>query len=842
MPHYARVVARGTLRIYLGFAPGAGTTYALLDEAHRRAGRGSEVVVAALDGKGRRSTEELVTGLELVGDRSDGPDGTFRLTLDPGAVLARRPRVVVVDDLAACDGEHARWHAVERLRDAGIDVVTTLDVSAVESLADVVAAITGLERVARVPDSVLRSAEQIQLIDQTPEALRRRLAHGNIFPAERVDAAVDATFRPETLAELRELTMRWLADRVQARTSTEPGDARRHELHEGIVVALSGAPSSPEVLRRAARLADRQGARLIGVHVRSVAAGPDVSPAVMDQRQLLEAMGGEYLEVASDDVADALIRVAVAERATQLVVGASHRGRWQEFRHGAVVAEIVRRSPVDVHVVGGLPPARPDRSARTRRRPPLVRGGRRLAGWVLAIGLPALVAEVLVAADRHLDLAAQLIVMPLAVTAAAAVGGAMAGAAAALWAFVLANWCFIPPVHELSISNPEDALSLGAFLVVAIVIGSYVSVAARRSAEAVRARADASALASLAGTAAATDNPLPAVVDRLRVAYGGVGATLFDRVGGLWVVMASAGFEAPSAPDGVALSLPVTDTTRLAIDGPDLRGVDPEVTAAFLDQLALTVDRQRLRAAEEESRSAAAANELRAALLAAVSHDLRTPLATVKAASSTLAQLGESLSPAERSELLATVDNGVDRLTALVVNLLGMGRIQAGVVELDLRELVVDEVVHQAVLDVGPTEVDIRVDVPEVLPSVTADRPLLVHVLVNLIDNACTWSPAAEAVRVDALVVNGALHVRVVDRGPGIPVEDRDRVLEPFQRSSVPLGEGRSAGTGLGLAVAAGFCALMDLELRLEDTPGGGTTATVVMPVSRDRVGTDVER
>jgi len=726
---------------------------------------------------------------------------------------------------------------VERLRDAGIHVVTTLDVSQVESLADVVEQITGRTAGGLVPDAVVGSAEQIQLVDQTPEALRRRLAHGNIFPSEQVDAAVDASFRPDALSELRELTMRWLADRVHQQHSPDLG--RPSEASEGILVALSGAPTSPAVLRRAARIADRQGAPLVGVHVRAPGDPAEPPSTLVEQRQLLEALGGRYLEVAADDVATALAQVARTERLTQLVVGASGRSRWQQLRNGSMVDDVIRYSPVDVHVVGtsarrsepDAPPAR--RSGGRQTAQP-----RAITGWLMALALPVVTAAALVAVDRHLDLPAQLLIMLLAVTAVSAVGGAGAGAFAAVSAFLLANWCFIPPVHQLSISNTEDALSLTAFLVVAVVIGSYVSVSARRSAEAARARADASALASLAGTAATLDNPLPALVDRLRVAYGGNGATLFTQVGDASLVLASAGLEAPSEPSGAQLLLPVGADARLAVAGSDLRGVDPEVTSAFLDQLAVAVDRQRLRAAEEEARTVAAANELRTALLAAVSHDLRTPLATVKAASSTLAELDGALDPDVRQELLSTIDEGTDRLTALVVNLLGMSRIQAGAVDLALGPVLVDEVVHRALLTNGRAGAGVSVDLSDDLPPAIADRALLEQVVGNLTDNAVKWSPGGQTVRVDGTVAGDRLRLRVVDHGPGIPAAERDRVLQPFQRIHDHAGRDQVAGTGLGLAVASGFCRLMDVELLLEDTPGGGTTATLVLPIAPHEVGT----
>lgn len=578
---------------------------------------------------------------------------------------------------------------------------------------------------------------------------------------------------------------------------------------------------------------------------------------VGEQRRELEALGGRYLEVSGADVADALIRVAVSEGLSQIVVGASRRNRFQELRGGSLVRDLTARSPVDVLVVGGL--AGTSRPSRRRERPsrrmsPIERR-RRMLGWVLAVALPGAAAAALVAADRHVDLAAQLVIMLLTVLGAAAVGGLGPGALAALWANVLANWCFIPPVDGLSISRAEDALALSAFLVVALVIGGAVSSSARRTAEARRARADAASLASLAGIAAGATDAVPALVEQLRVATGARTAELVAP-GGSPTAAASV------QPGEDHLVLPVSDRSDVLLVGAGMHGLDPDVTSAFLHQLSLAVEQRRLRAAEEEAVRVAQVNELRATLLAAVSHDLRTPLATVKAASSALVQLDGALDPAERTELAASVDAGVDRLTALVTNLLDMSRIRAGAVDLELRAVQVDEVVHRAALGVAHRGVRIDVSLGDDLPPASADGALLEHVVVNLLDNACKWSPGGASVQVDAhLLPLGAdvgsdtsppdtLVLRIVDHGPGIPPEDRARVRLAFERAASDPADGGPAdtseveGTGLGLSVATGFCSLMGITLVLDETepaggaPGGGTTASLFIPLAGDPVRT----
>ncbi len=620
----------------------------------------------------------------------------------------------------------------------------------------------------------------------------------------------------------------------------------------GVLVALSGAPSSPALLRRAAALADRQHLALVGVFVRTTD-GPVTAPSefapLAQQRNDLEALGGRYLEVSGDDIVDALLRVAASEGLSQIVVGASRRSRWQELRNGSIVRELVRRAPVEVVVVGGIDGApRPARPQVSQRSLPPIERRRRLLGWVLAVALPAGAAAALVAADQHVDLAADLVIMLLAVLGAAAVGGIGPGAVAALWANLLANWWFIPPVSGLSISRAEDALALTAFLVVALVIGSAVSTSARRTSDARRARADAAALAALAGTAAASSDPVTALLEQLRVATGARAARL-----------RSTGESSPEdelASDQRQLTFPVDADLEVRLTGTHLRGLDPDITAAFLHQLALAIEQRRLRAAEEDAHRVAHVNELRATLLAAVSHDLRTPLATVKAASSTLVQLDGALEPADRIELARSVEAGVDRLTAVVTNLLEMSRIRAGAVELDLRPVQIDEIVHRSVLAVAHRGVRIEVGLSDDLPPVHADAALLEHVVTNLLDNACKWSPDGAWVDVDSLLLPSpqtgsntsppdTLVLRVIDRGPGIAVEDRARVRLAFERAhtasmdgDVPYDTAGIEGTGLGLSVATGFCSLMGITLVFDDTAptrtqtGAGTTASLYIPLT----------
>ncbi|MFZ4519400.1 MAG: DUF4118 domain-containing protein, partial [Microthrixaceae bacterium] len=557
---------RGTLRIYLGAAPGVGKTFAMLDEGRRRAGRGTPVVAAAVDPHGRRATTELLEGLDVMTPTAGG--------VDVAAVLAREPKVALVDDLARPLGDDAagrqRWQDVEELLRAGVDVVATLDVTELDSLQDVVERITGRRPVHTVPDGWVRTNAQVELVDMTPEALRRRLAHGNIYPAEEIDAARAEYFRPDRLAALRELALLWVADRVedQLRVDGPAGSGPAWETRERVVVAVTGAPGSDAAVRRAARLAGRVGGQLLGVRVvgaRDVTAAP---PADLEhQRRVLEELGGGYREVVGDDVATTLVAVARAERATQLVVGASRRSRWQELTGGSVLNQLLRQArDLDVHVIAadGVAPAAPP----GRRTAPALSVQRRTWAWVVLLGgLPLLVLALLPFRD-DVGVTAVLLAALSLVVAVSATGGLLAGLLAAAAAAVAVNWWFVPPYGTLDPGDPEDAVGLVVFLLVAATVSTLVDRVARRSAEAVRARADADTLTRAATTLATEEEPVTPLLQQARAALGLDALAVLRSTPDGWEVLASAGDDPPTTPTaGDRHGLTEDDSTVLVTAG-----------------------------------------------------------------------------------------------------------------------------------------------------------------------------------------------------------------------------------------------------------------------------------
>jgi two-component system sensor histidine kinase KdpD len=832
-------MARGRLRIYLGAAPGVGKTYAMLNEGWRRHTRGTDVVVGLHETHGRANTEAQVRDLEVVARRTIEYRGTTFEEMDVDAILARKPEVALVDEIAHTNvpgsRHEKRWQDVDELLDAGIDVVSTLNIQHLESINDVVERITGVKQHETIPDAVVRQAEQVELVDMTPEALRRRLAHGNIYPAERVDASLANYFRPGNLAALREIALLWVADRVEENLQEyleAHGIESTWETRERVVVALTGAPGGDVLIRRAARMARRAKGDLVGAHVRPTdGLATRSSDLLATHRALLEDLGGSYHEVGADEVGNALVQFARAERATQLVLGASRRNRWAELLHGSVISRVLRSADlIDVHVIA-TEPSDEDHAAESRihvGRSGISRRRQGIACLLAAVALP-LLTVVLTSVRSDVSLPSDLLFYLLVVVGVAAVGGLVAAVVSAVGGSLLANWYFTKPFHTLSVERDDNLIALIVFVVVAVVVGELVSRVARRRAQAARAQADAETLAALSGTLLSEHDPVPALMAGLRDAFGCGSVSVLRRAGDGWRVEASAGEPVPRVPDDAQVSVPLDADTTLAVCGQGIGDEDLQMLRAFVGQLALAVERRRLRAEAAAAEGLAEANELRTALLAAVSHDLRTPLASIKASVTSLLQPDVTLDTDSRSELLDTIDEETDRLTKLVTNLLDMSRLQTGAFELVWRDVGLEEVVAAALQSLGDTTTRVVVDVPETLPRVRADAALLERAIANVVANALQASPPDRRVRIFAGATRERAELTIVDSGPGIPRSKREEVFQPFQR----LGDNpQGTGVGLGQAVAPGFVEAMHGELTLDDTPGGGTTVAISLPVS----------
>ncbi len=837
---------RGALRIYLGAAPGVGKTYAMLGEGHRRKQRGADVVVGLVETHGREQTKAQLGDLEIMPRISVEYRGTTLHEMDIAAVLARHPDIVLVDEYAHTNApgsrNEKRWQDVEALLDAGIEVISTLNVQHLESLNDVIAEITGTVQRETVPDAIVRRADQIELVDMSPEALRRRMAHGNVYPAERIDAAMSNYFRPGNLGALRELALLWVADRVEeslANYLTEHGITATWETRERIVVGITGRRGGDMLIRRAARMAGRVGGDFVGVHVSSNdglsddGLTTDDAELLSGQRRLVEQLGGRVHDVVAPSPAEGLVSFAHAEKATQLVLGESRRSRWHELLHGSFAGRVMRSADgLDVHIIADQVSA--DSTPRHRPRPDGTLRNRRRLAWVLtAIGLPVLVA-VTVPFRGSVAVTTELLLLLTVVLVIAAIGGRVVAAVAAVFGSLLVNWFYVEPYYTLTIAEPEHIVSLVVFVGAAITVGSLVDTAARRAHESQRARIEAAALARSAATLAADPEALPSLIEQIRITFA------LDRVRLVPVTGLHDGYDTsneplvaqPDSTVSVGDALGPEVGHRLELYGRPLTGDDQRVLRALADQLAVGIERSQLGYEAAEAEALAQIDVVRTALLRAVSHDLRTPLASIKAMVSGLLDPDVQWRPEHVRDALVIVDEEADRLNRLVGNLLDASRLQIGALAVNYQAVDMAESITATLAGIGSSADRVDVNIPEGLPLAYGDAALLERSLHNVVTNALRHAGDVP-VRLTVGVVGDEIHVCTIDRGPGIPKELRDKVMAPFQQ----LGDDRSAdGVGLGMSIAQGFVQAMHGRLELDDTPGGGLTVIIALPMAETGV------
>ena len=579
-------------------------------------------------------------------------------------------------------------------------------------------------------------------------------------------------------------------------------------------------------------MAGRLGGELVGVHV-AVNDGLErhTGPALEEQRQLVRELGGEVFEVVGDDPVAALVEFARDANATQLVLGVSRRSRWHELLHGSFVARLARQATsFDVHVIAGDSVANRAGPHVRRRGSDTLQRARVLLAIVIGLVTLPLLTVVLSRARDHIELSTILLVYLVVVLVIAGIGGRVVAVVAAVAASLIVNWYFVDPIHTFTITEGENVIALVVFVVVAATVGWLVDIVSRRAREANRSRLQAEALARSAANLAGEADPLPAMLSQLRATFELDGVRL--RADG---DEDEDDLQAGTVDGAVCLRLPLTGpsdepTGELEVFGRSLSDDEQRVLRVVADQLSVALNTRRLTDRAADASALAQVDAVRTAMLRSVSHDLRSPLASIKAMVSGLREPDVEWSPQQVSDALATVEAETDRLNRLVGNLLDASRLQTGELAVDVRPTPLIEAVEAAVGSVGCTMSEIDVQLPADIPLVDADPVLLERALANVLANAWRFNPhTASPVRVDAAALGNEVHLRIVDHGPGIAHERRRQVLEPFQR----LGDERSGdGVGLGLTIAQGFVAAMGGRLAFDDTPGGGLTVTIVLSPS----------
>lgn len=821
---------RGRLRVLLGAAPGVGKTFSMLEEGLRLQDEGRDVVVAVVESHGRAATAAKAAGLETMPRRTVSYRGVELTEMDLDAVLARRPELALVDELAHTNVpgsvHEKRWQDVQVLLDAGIDVISTVNIQHIESLNDVVEQITGVPQRETIPDHILRAADQIEVVDLAPQALRDRLSGGFVYPADRIDAALSNYFRLGNLTALRELALLWLADEVDQALLTyreEHGISNTWEARERVVVSLSGGPEGETLLRRGARISARSvGGELIAVHVTSQdglrAGRPE---ALARQRALVEKLGGSYHQVVGEDIPEALVEFARSVNATQLVMGVSRRGRVQAALTGPGIGATVIRDvgSIDVHIVNHAAAGGRFQLPRLGRALSLQR---RIAGFVLALlGGPALTA-LLVNVRTPDAITADVLAYQLLVILVALLGGIWPGLFAALLSGVSVDFFFMEPVGTITIAKPVHLMAVGLYVVNGLLVSYLVDRAARRSRSARRSGIESELLQSIAGSVLRGQQAVPALITETREAFGLSAVRLVQDDS----VVAADGDPAPTE---VPTALPVGDHAVLELYGGDLQASERRLLAVIIAQLEAALEHRDLEEVASEVAPLAASERVRSALLSAVGHDLRRPLAAAVAAVSGLRAAYDHLSADDRDELLSTADESLATLSSVVTDLLDVSRLQAGVIAVSLSPTDPAEVIVPALDEVGVGPDRVEIDLAPDCPPLLADPVLLQRVLVNLLLNATRHAPPGTRVRIAASSFGATVQIRVVDHGPGIPPERLDDVFVPFQR----LGDtDNTTGLGLGLALSKGFTEGMGGTLTPEDTPGGGLTMVVSLPVA----------
>lgn len=820
------MAVRGRLRVLLGAAPGVGKTYAMLDEGkHLRAG-GSDVVIAVVETHGRAATAAMTEGLEVVPRHYVERRGIELPEMDLDEVLARHPDVALVDELAHTNApgsrNEKRWQDVEELLEAGIDVISTVNIQHIESLNDVVEQITGVPQRETVPDTVLRRASQVEVVDLAPQALRDRLSSGKVYPAERIDAALSNYFRLGNLTALRELALLWVADEVDhalADYRSEHGIDSRWEARERVVVALTGGREGETLLRRGARIAVRAGGgELLAVHVTTEDGLRSPHPGELArQRGLVDKLGGSFHQLVGDDIPETLIEFAKSVNATQLVIGASRRGKLSRLLTGHdVEADIIRASgAIDVHIVSH------DAQAKALRLPRM--GGalstrRRIAGFAVLAVFGPLLTWLLVSSRSPEALTTDVLAYELLAVVVALVGGAFPSLIAALASGFALDYFFTKPFYTVTVNEPLHLVALLLYLLTAALVSVVVDRAARKTRVARRAAAESGLLQSVAGLVLRGEDAVESLLSRATEAFGLSGARLMTD----GKVVANWGTTSDQVTEHR-----IDDHTVVEFHGPEPDASERRLMSVIAAQLGTALEQRQLEETAKAVEPLAATDRVRTALLSAVGHDLRRPLAAATAAVSGLRSEWSKLSDQDRADLLETADEALSQLANLVTDLLDVSRLQSGVLGVSVMPVDPAEVIMPALdeLSLGPA--DVEIDLGSDVPEMVADPALLQRVVVNLLSNALRYEPAGSRVRLAESSFANQVEIRVIDHGPGIPEDRRDDVMVPFQR----LGDtDSSVGLGLGLALSKGFVEGMDGTLALEDTPGGGLTMVISLP------------
>jgi two-component system sensor histidine kinase KdpD len=831
------MASRGTLRVYLGMAPGVGKTFAMLDEGKRRRERGADVLVGVVETHGRVHTQEKLTDMTILPRKEMLYAGRTFTEMDLDAILARHPQIVLVDELAHTNitgsKNEKRWQDVEEILAAGIDVISTVNIQHLESIHDVVEKITGIAQAETIPDLFLRQADQVEIVDITPEALHRRMVHGNIYKADKIDAALNNYFRIGNLSALRELALLWVADKVEEglqKYRKDEGISDIWESQEKIVIAVNDAPEAETIIKRAARIAARSpGAKLFAVHIlKNDGIAVSDASALTRIEKLVVSLGGSFHEISSEDISTSILDFARSVNATQVVLGVTSKGRWTRLLQGESIASKVTRlsEEIDVHLVTHEG-ARQSKFAWKLERSTLGRTRIAQAFGVMALLLP-LSTWLLTLTRGTLNSFSDGLVFLLVNSLISLIGGFIPATVSTLFSVALLNYYFIPPIHTFTISEHNNLIALIIFFFVAFLIASLVESSARRQREALRASKESSLLSMLASQIIRGDAGMAGLLDHTQKALGFNSLRLeYDSNDGKRQAIGDIGVS--QDPATKSFTWRINDTLKIAGDGRLLTASDSRILEALASQLDLIWSSEILAAKADAATEISESDRMRTALLNAVSHDLRGPLASALASVASLRNEEVSWSDSDRSELLGTAASSLERLKALIENLLDMSRLQAGSLAVHLQEVSIYDVLPTALKSIAAQPDAIELIEGADVSDIRTDPGLLERVLANLIDNALSHGKSGKRPQISISEHDEEVQVRIIDYGKGIESDLIDVAFAPFKRLG-DVDNGR--GVGLGLALSHGLSEAIGARLSLVETPGGGLTAIIDIPTA----------
>jgi two-component system, OmpR family, sensor histidine kinase KdpD len=877
----------GRLKIFVGAAPGVGKTYEMLQQARARKQDGYDIVVGVVETHGRKETQALLDGLEVIPRRRLEYKGQWLEEMDLDAVIARRPQIALVDELAHTNAPGSRhpkrYLDVEELLNRGIDVYTTVNIQHIESLNDVVAQITHVRVRETVPDQVFDRADAIELVDLTPDDLIQRLKEGKVYVPKQAERALEHYFSPGNLTALRELALRRTAERVDEQLLTH---MQAHAIPgpwaagERILVCVSEDPRAAGLVRYAKRLADRLHAPFTALCVetrRSLQWSEEERDRVADTLRLAEALGGEAITVPGGDgsIADEVVSFAQANNVTQIVIGKSSRSRWFEILHGSVVHELVRRSGnISVHVIAGEELARdpiPKKTVRAAEdRTPF-------DPWPYIVALLAVAAALGVSELLHplLGIENTDLMFLTAVVGIAVRYGLWPSLLATVASSLCYNFFFLPPVYTFTITDPTNVAAFVFFTIVAVVVSHFAARGRTRTVaahERVRVVELLYAFSRKLAGVGTLDDVLWATAYQAALMLKVRVVLLLPEEGTIvvkagyppedmlddadvaaakwaWEHDRAAGRGSDTLPGAKRLFLPMrTGRGAIGVVGIDSDKPGPLLTPdqrrlldALMDQSALAIERVRLVEDLERARRAAEADRLRSALLTSISHDLKTPLAAVLGAAGTLRDLSNALSDGEKADLLATVIDEAERLNRFIANLLDMTKLESGAVVPNTARHDVGEIVGSALRRGGKilSRHTVDLELAAGLPMLDVDAVLLEQVLFNILDNAAKYSSPGTSIRIQSWRDGESVYLRIVDEGDGIPSGDLERIFDKFYRAQ--KGDQVRAGTGLGLAISRGFVEAMHGTITAEnrmDRPGAVFTIRLPIPTGARQLDT----